>query len=222
MSIQNTNSPTYQKRPDESAKAYAAFRQYMLLPARERSIDAAWRAANQQQTSSDRRANGQWMGWSAKYNWVERAAAYDQHLAKQDEELWEERRRRLREQDWSQAEELRSIITEALPYARGFIHRQKHVVRRAAQTTTTIIESFDIVGLSKVLTEASKIQRLSTGDSTENINNLSGAALDAAIARALAELADAGQAGHAPAPADDEASADDDARTARGDPPLPG
>lgn len=211
-------NPAWTRLNTESIAAYNAFQLYL----EHGSIDAAWRATNQGQTSNAKRAPGQWAVWSAKYDWVARAAAYADHLAEQDRLLWEERRRLSREQDWSQADKVRSIIEDALPYARGFIHRQKHVVRRAGQTTTTIIESFDIVGLSKVLTEASKIQRLASDQPTENINNLSGAALDAAIQRALDELANGDKAGHAPAPADDEAGSEPDTRTARGDAPLQG
>lgn len=202
--------PAWSRRAGESKEAYAAFEIYYRLPVRERSIDAAYRARNPQAKSNH--ANGAWTGWSAKYEWVARALAHDDHLAEQDAQLWEERRRRLREQDWSQAEEVRGIITDALPYAHGFIRRQKNVIRRPGQTTTIITETFDITALALVLEKASKIQRLSTGDSTENINNLSGAALDAIIDRELdrrlAGIADDGQTPDAGTPAGNEADAD--------------
>lgn len=183
-----TPKPAWERREDETKASFDAFRIYYMLPPRQRSIDEAYRA-NGDQNRIGKRAPSGWFGWSQKYDWVKRAAAYDQHLAKQDEELWEERRRRLREQDWSQADKVRSIIEDALPYARGFVRRQKNVIRRQGHTTTIITEEFDITALALVLEKASKIQRLSTGDSTENINNLSGAALDAAIQRALDEVA---------------------------------
>lgn len=201
------------KRRAESKEAFDAFQHYL----REGSIDAAYARAKPDQNQIGKRAPAQWFQWSAKYEWVARAAAYADHLAEQDRLLWEERRRHLREQDWSQAEEVRSIITDALPYARGFVRRQVNVIRRPGQTTTIITEEFDIAALALVLEKASKVQRLASDQPTENINNLSGAALDAAIARALDELSDRGQAGHAPAPADE---ADADGGAARGDPPL--
>jgi hypothetical protein len=87
--------------------------------------------------------------------------------------------------------------------------------------------AFDITALSKVLTDASKLQRLASGQSTEHIE-LSGAALDAAIERitlGLAGLADGGEAQTADAPATDEPAGDGDsdrpdARTADGDEAL--
>lgn len=192
----------------ESATAYAAFQHYL----REGSIDAAYRASNPQANSNH--ANGQWTGWSAKYEWVARAAAYADHLAAENRALWERRRRELQERDWQQADALRKVVDDAIPGAMQFI-RRKTTVTAAGETIITL--AFDIVGLTLVLEKASKLQRLSTGDSTENINNLSGAALDAAIQRALDEVANGDKAGHAPAPADEQASPDNDARTAGGD-----
>src|SRR5262245_43707892 len=112
----------------ESAKAYAAFRAYMVLPARERSIDEAYRRADPQQNHSGKRAAWQWWRWSVAHDWVNRAAAYDAHLAEQDRLLWEERRRQLKEADWADGEAERELVRAALPHARQFIHQQRTVI----------------------------------------------------------------------------------------------
>lgn len=199
----------------------------MLLPIRERSIDSAWRlgypesrhgggirgeksAASEQQKDIGNRAPRRWFSWSTQHNWVARAAAYDEHLAEQDRLLWEERRRHLREQDWSQAEEVRGIISDALPYARGFIQRHTTVVRRAGQTFTTVTETFDISSLVRALSDTSKVQRLTVNEPTENIQ-LTGAALDAYIASQLARLANGGETGVGDGFEPDDSEADEEA-----------
>lgn len=201
----------WQRLKSESGKAYAAFCAYYQLPARERSIDEAWRRARNQQGTSNH-ADGTWTGWSTKHDWPARALAYDEHLAEQDRLLWEERRRQMRERDWAQAADLRRIIDEALPHAERFIRTQRTVIpgraavspqngqpgQPGAPDREVITMSFDITGLSRVLVEASKLQRLATNEPTDHLQ-LSGAALDALIARGLEALADTGEAGAAEA-----------------------
>jgi len=75
----------WQRQKDESFKAYAAFVAYRDLGV-DRSIDKAYaakRAAQQQpndKPTSSGRASRYWAEWSTRYNWVERAMAYDDYL----------------------------------------------------------------------------------------------------------------------------------------------
>lgn len=191
------DKPAWNKRAAESKEAFAAFQHYL----NEGSIDAAFARAKPDQNQIGKRAPAQWFQWSAKHDWVARAAAYQEHLAEQDRLLWEDRRRQLREQDWSNSQEARDIIMAALPEASRFIERQERFVRggNGVPDQLIITENFNIMGLMRALTDASKLQRLTVNEPTENINNLSGAALNAAIerefARRLAELDDRGKAG---------------------------
>ncbi len=68
----------WERRDDESAPAFIAFSVYRDLGPT-RSIDAAWRTT---QTGQNRgkRAPSAWEGWSSRFDWVERAAAYDAHI----------------------------------------------------------------------------------------------------------------------------------------------
>lgn len=187
---------------NESAIAYAAFGAYYLLSPRERSIDAAWsKTTEKEQEKRGQKVPRHWYAWSSEHDWVARALAHDEYLAEQDQFLWEERRRQLREQDWDNAQEARDIIAEALPEASRFVERREKWIKGkdGAPDQLIITESFNIMGLMRALTDASKLQRLATDEPTENINNLSGAALNAAIdrefAKRLAELAHGSQAG---------------------------
>lgn len=66
------------RRPDtaegrgESSQAYAAFRVYMLMTPKDRSVRAA--------AESEGRADSLWRKWSRRWDWVNRAAAYDTYM----------------------------------------------------------------------------------------------------------------------------------------------
>ena len=69
--------------PAESAPAYRAFRVY-LNQGPSRSLDQAWqffRAGSVGKAPKSARRPGHWSRWCARYEWVARAAAYDQFLA---------------------------------------------------------------------------------------------------------------------------------------------
>jgi len=79
----------WRRRKTETIAAFAAFQLYL----EHGSIDAAWRATKQGQTSHAKRAPGQWAKWSVKHEWVARAAAYADMLAEQDRVAYETERR---------------------------------------------------------------------------------------------------------------------------------
>lgn len=198
----------WQRRDGESRVAYDAFCHYYRLPVRGRSLDAAYRAGAKQGENRDGKiAPSHWAAWSSKHEWVARAAAYDEHLAEQDRLQWEERRRRLRERDWEQADQLRQVVADALPHANQFVRRQTTTVRGNAAAgipdREIVTLQFDITALARVLTDASKLQRLAADEPTERVQ-LTGAALDAYIAAQLARLADSGEAGDGGAAGSDE------------------
>lgn len=78
--MSDENRKPWHRREEETPKAYAYFREYMSVPPAERSI----RRAAEAHGKSDR----YWEELSAKFDWIERAAAYDEWLAEQaDEEM---------------------------------------------------------------------------------------------------------------------------------------
>ena len=191
------------RRSGESIPAFDAFQLYL----QHGSIDAAWRATEQGQTSHAKRAPGQWAIWSSRYEWVKRAQAYQDHLAEQDRQKWERRRAELLERDWAQADRMRQIVDDAQLLADQFLESKTttirgtptildtegNVIQQGTPTRQIITTSLGIVAVSKVLTDASKLQRLATDEPTEHIQ-LTGAALDAFIAGQLARLRDGGEA----------------------------
>lgn len=203
--------PKWHRLENESAKAYDAFCSYYVLPPQHRSIAEAWRqtAAKARQERVREKPPRHWADWSSAHSWVDRALAHDVYLAEQDRLMWEERRRQLREADWNEPQQVRSIVMEALPEASRFVLRSERFVRGAdgAPDQLIVTESFNITGLAMVLEKASKLQRLATDEPTEH-TKLSGAALDAYITAQLARLAHGGEAGIGAALGDDAAETD--------------
>src|SRR5260370_40555615 len=65
---------SWDRLPDETAKAYAAFCAFRDM-APPRSLDGAFRHKNGAPEST--RSNGAWRTWTAKYKWNERVRAFD-------------------------------------------------------------------------------------------------------------------------------------------------
>lgn len=119
----------------EPAEAFRAFALYRDMPALERTIDAAYLRHWDNEHKSTRKkrgrkagerrpekASGQWSVWASKYQWVERAKAYDDHNADireqarqkalaDEAEKWERRRAAIRERDYELGDALRGRAT---------------------------------------------------------------------------------------------------------------
>lgn len=112
----------WNRLPLESAKAFAAFSVYRDMGA-ERSIDKAYAAymtrEPQQQldnkSTSAKRASRYWGEWSIKFRWVERARAYDDHLAQQLQDDYEAKLLRRQQQT------LRDLLRDAEAQMRLFL-----------------------------------------------------------------------------------------------------
>jgi hypothetical protein len=188
-----------------------------------RTIDAAYARAYPNQDHSGKRAGWQWFQWSKKYNWGVRVLVWDEHLADLDRQQIEQRRREQRELEWEIAKAGLELVRDALPQATQFIRSKRTVIPGNAEAgipdREVVTLSFDVTGLAAASERFGKQGRLSNDEPTDNLN-LSGAALDAAIERQLARMADTGEAGAAEAAVDDEGGDAGDTETNRGDAPL--
>ena len=63
---------------NESDRAYAAFRTFMLLPPAERSVVGAWREWTENPEAA--RPSPFFEGWAREYAWSDRARAHDHHI----------------------------------------------------------------------------------------------------------------------------------------------
>ncbi|MCZ6680299.1 MAG: hypothetical protein O7E52_23970 [Candidatus Poribacteria bacterium] len=70
-----------QRDNNESAQAYSAFRHYLELPFKQRSVDAAYRvyyeAKHGQSIGKRKKAPGTWTMWMGHHEWTDRAQAFD-------------------------------------------------------------------------------------------------------------------------------------------------
>jgi hypothetical protein len=106
----------WERQPGESTEAFTAAWKYFQLRADRSLRDVAC------SVQKDPSLLGRWSG---KWRWVERAAAYDQHMTRVEQEArekecaaqatrWEQRRDALRERAWGTAETLFSLVDRAL------------------------------------------------------------------------------------------------------------
>jgi hypothetical protein len=88
-SMSQPEPKAWERQPTESAQAYAAFRAYLELPPRKRSIDEAAKAVGLSRGAQEGRQRGArapsrvWV-WSAQHRWIERVAAWDAHVDAED------------------------------------------------------------------------------------------------------------------------------------------
>lgn len=190
--------------PEETSKAYEAFLQYLKLSPIVRSIARAYRLSIKANVNDPIRTPTHFDNWATKYRWMERAKAYDDMVYDEELEQWETRRKAARERDWEQAEKLREIVDGALPSATQFFQRRVgqaqggtptiinadgQVIQQGTPSQVIVTVAFNVTDMTTVLEKASKIQRLTLNEPTDNVNNLTGAALDAALNKALGQWA---------------------------------
>ena len=112
----------WEQQPSESGQAYKAFCVYRDLGL-ERQIKLAYRTATKRPDSDQ--VSGRWSQWAKRYEWEQRARAYDAHLANVEQQAREREvarrateieRRRKEAQDiaWALFEELKAKLQQML------------------------------------------------------------------------------------------------------------
>lgn len=142
----------YERKPDESAKAFAAFTTYAHLGPK-RSLAAVGQTLGKSQGLIER--------WSRRHDWVNRVRAHDGHLAAVEREAadaqtrakadeWLRRQVELREQEWA-------IHDDCIRAGREALKRFHDNVRRGAT----------LGDVSRIIEVASKMGRLASGMATD-------------------------------------------------------
>lgn len=124
--------------------------------------------------------------WSARFSWQARVDEFDAWADEQDEIAWAQRRREMKEADWADGGSLRDLGQRILREAPRFIRRTETAL---PDGNRLIVLALDAGLAIRALQAGSTLQRLATDEPTEN-TNLSGSALDAALARELGRLVD--------------------------------
>ena len=142
------NTNIFEQQPKESAKAFAAFSEYLSLGP-ERSLEAVRKKCGKSARLIQR--------WSGRWRWGERVQAHAAHLAKVEREAvealtrgkaaaWAAREEAQREEEWS-------TRGEALELAREAIARWKKSANRCGS----------LEGIARLLDLASVLGRRATG-----------------------------------------------------------
>ena len=142
----------YERKPNESAKAFAGFTTYADLGPK-RSLAAVGQALGKSVGLIER--------WSRRHDWVNRAQAHDAHLAAVEREAadakmrakaeeWMRRQQELREQEWE-------VHDDCIRAGREALKRFHENVRRGAT----------LGDVSRIFEVASKMGRLASGMATD-------------------------------------------------------
>lgn len=193
-----------EQQPGEPPLWYTRFLAYTLLGPT-RSLLATYRADLERRGKNKHPKNAPhvWSKASRKWNWGDRAFAFDMLHIERDLVDWDERRTELREADYAQGNELRELVA-------GFLEVMPRFIRGSRSTTTDddgnthtvefVRMNISLNQLALALVRASKLQRLAADEPTERIA-IEGAALDAAIEHELARLGNSTEAGFVGTPA---------------------
>lgn len=170
-----------QKAKTESWRANSALRDYYQMgPTRSlrKLLDRYIRqAANKEQTKSAEIQDPpttKWttMGtWSNRHQWVERVSKQDEIDREDENRLWLERRRAIRERDFDQGNKLRELADKILEETPNFI---KTTRRKGPDGDQVIFVALDGHLMVKALNSGSELQRMAAEIATENVDITSG------------------------------------------------
>lgn len=160
----------WERQPKETARAYAAFKVYLDL-GKDRSADRAWSKV----TGRNGGRSGHWGEWSVKWRWVERATAYDLHMARLEQEKreqalanevdkWADRQRELREREFALSQQLLDKVEAMLKFPLQTVTRSGP----KGENVTIVPADWAVRDVARLLETASKVSRLSAEMETEN------------------------------------------------------
>ncbi len=154
----------WEQHPDESSKAYEAFRLYAEMGS-ERSLEKVCQNHIKSLPTVKK--------WSVQYQWVARARAFDAYLAdlelammesefKDRAKKWADRKEALLEREWATGERLMQRAEEMLklPLLEQIVSAdgQTIVIRPVRWSASTILSTIDL---------GSKLMRLAVGEPTQ-------------------------------------------------------
>lgn len=139
--------PLWERQPWDTPASWEKFHTYYLAQAPPRSLNEAYRRYRTEQGQTQAspgapEAPGSWRRWYRAQDghgqpipgaapWNERAQAWDDHLAAQDRQRWDARRRDVRERDWDAGDALRDLAAQMLDQTPQFLKTTRRLVRGA-------------------------------------------------------------------------------------------
>lgn len=166
----------WERLAGETDKAYAAFMQYCRMGTG-RSLRKLARKIKGLQDSDEGSTNywRQLGKWSSEYNWPERASAFDAHYENLRQKRWERRQRTIRENDYTEAAELRKLARKILGESPKFVKATRKTTEYnpdGSPKTVVVTLALDAHLAINALNTASKLQRQAAGiDDTAKIRH---------------------------------------------------
>lgn len=170
----NTDYP-WERQPGEPNHWYDIFFRYYTLLGASRNIARAFRAFTKAEEGHD--AAGYYPGplWhkmAGGWNWKIRAEAFDEFQRMRDAELWEERKRALREKEWEVSSQMLIVAEDSLEdFSQRPTEPQPHIKgKRGGVPTARKLKTGEIPRFAET---GSKLGRLASGmatDQTQHIN----------------------------------------------------
>lgn len=175
----------WERQKWDTQASYKYFHTYYLSQTPPRSVGKAFRKMRADKgikEGKQKGASGSWRNWAQAKNrkskkikgaikWSERAKAYDDFMFEQNRDEWEERREKVRQDDWDLGKGLREIAMSIVKEGPGFlVQRRKHIKGKGGEPDRVIITiALDVNSAVKAGGLASKLQRLASGLETERI-----------------------------------------------------
>ena len=136
------------RAPGESLRANAAFRDYALMgPGRSlRKLQERYKGVQRgaKEGTGERLPPSVRLSrlseWSVDHHWQERVLAYERRLDREEEELWRERRKKLRSTEWDASDKLLGLAAQIVDAAPDFISEHETVDKNG---TITIYKALD-------------------------------------------------------------------------------
>lgn len=147
----------WERQPKEPGNWYDRFTRYRLLGPT-RTLTTACRS--EQAALGKRQSKGPSSGWAAafvKWNWQERAEAFDEHLRQIDEAKWLERRELQRESEWEARNKILEVAKNMLEFTLVEI-----VTDHEGAKTAILPARWTMADAGRFLLIASKLGRLAT------------------------------------------------------------
>ncbi|MDX2212601.1 MAG: hypothetical protein SFY66_04850 [Oculatellaceae cyanobacterium bins.114] len=109
--------PTWVQQPEEPDRWYGRFHRYLLMGSG-RSLLGCLNQEEAQKGSKklSQSLSGAWREASNKWQWKERANSWDQHQRDQEDLVWQERRRQMREKQWEMSQALMAKAEKMLQF----------------------------------------------------------------------------------------------------------
>ena len=147
MDIQKTE--LWDRLENEPERAYRAFEAFLSLPGRERTLTAAYQ---HHVSNPDARPSDTWNRWSNEFAWRERAAAYDDHLARVRREAYERVIEEEAERQAREVEKTRGRLNELMTVA---YHRAMEALEDEDWVRSNL-RSSDVIQIMRLHLEAVK------------------------------------------------------------------